>query len=124
MFAVDKTGGKQYKVAAEDIITIEKISGETGDIIQLNEVLMLGGSGDAQIGAPLIEGASVAAEVLDQLTTGLEAKKRAKKTGTKQAKKADTKKEPAKKAAAKKAPAKKAPAKKAPAKKAAKKADK
>jgi len=141
MFAVVKTGGKQYKVAAEDIITIEKISGDAGEIVQLSEVLMLGGSGDAQVGAPFIEGASVAAEVLDQNRARkikvFKKKRRqnyrrkaghrqhqtilrvteiltdGKKPSAKPAKKAAPKKAEAKKAAPKKAEAKKAPAKKA-----------
>lgn len=66
MYAVIKTGGKQYRVAADDVITIEKLKGEVGEIIQFSDVLLLGGEGDAQIGAPLVDGASVAGEVLEQ----------------------------------------------------------
>ncbi len=66
MFAVIKTGGKQYRVAAEDVIEIERIAGEAGDIITLADVLMLGEGADATIGAPFIEGASVAAEIVEQ----------------------------------------------------------
>lgn len=65
MYAVIRTGGKQYRVAPEDIIEIEKVSGEAGEIVQFGEVLMLGGD-SPQVGAPLIDGASVAAEVLEQ----------------------------------------------------------
>jgi large subunit ribosomal protein L21 len=65
MFAVIRTGGKQYRVAPEDIIEIEKIAGEPGDIIVLGEVLLLGGEGDPKTGSP-IAGATVAAEVLEQ----------------------------------------------------------
>jgi large subunit ribosomal protein L21 len=65
MFAVIKTGGKQYRVAEDQVIQIEKIRGEPGQIVQLADVLMLGGE-TTQIGAPTIEGASVAAEVLEQ----------------------------------------------------------
>ena len=65
MFAVIKTGGKQYRVAEDQTIEIEKIAGEPGQIIQLGEVLMLGGD-KPQFGAPAIQGASVAAEVLEQ----------------------------------------------------------
>lgn len=66
MYAVVRTGGKQYRVAADDVIEIEKIAGEPGEVVSLDEVLMLGGSGDPQVGTPLIDGASVAAEVLEQ----------------------------------------------------------
>ena len=67
MFAVIKTGGKQYKVAKDDEITIEKLAAEAGDKVQFNEVLMLGAEGDAPtVGAPLVQGAAVQAEVLDQ----------------------------------------------------------
>ena len=65
MFAVIKTGGKQYRVAEDQTIEIEKIAGEPGQIIQLGEVLMLGGD-KPQFGEPAIQGASVAAEVLQQ----------------------------------------------------------
>ena len=66
MYAVIRTGGKQYKVAKEDIIKIEKISGDVGSTIEFEEVLMLGGAGDPAIGNPLVDGATVAGEVLDQ----------------------------------------------------------
>ncbi len=66
MFAVVKTGGKQFRVTADDTIKVEKLPGDAGDIITLDEVLMLGGEGNVQIGAPRIEGASVAAEILEQ----------------------------------------------------------
>jgi large subunit ribosomal protein L21 len=65
MFAVIKTGGKQYRVAAEDVITIDKIKGEPGEIIEFPEVLLLGGD-SMQIGNPTVGGASVAGEVIDQ----------------------------------------------------------
>lgn len=66
MFAVIRTGGKQYRVAPGDLIRIEKVAGETGDVIQFGEVLMLAGNGSAQLGAPMVDGASVAAEVVEQ----------------------------------------------------------
>ncbi len=66
MYAVIRTGGKQYRVAADDVIEIEKVTGEPGDIVSLEEVLMLGGDGGPMVGTPLIAGASVAAEVLEQ----------------------------------------------------------
>jgi len=66
MYAVIRTGGKQYRVAPDDIIEVEKLSGEAGEIIQFSEVLMLGGDGSARIGAPTVSGASVAAQVIEQ----------------------------------------------------------
>ncbi len=66
MFAVIKTGGKQYKVAPNDVLRIEKIAGEPGDTVELGAVLMVGGADGLTIGAPLVEGAAVAAEVLEQ----------------------------------------------------------
>lgn len=66
MYAVIRTGGKQYRVAPDEILNIEKISGEVGDVVQISEVLMIGGEGDPSIGSPLIDGASVAAEVIEQ----------------------------------------------------------
>jgi len=66
MFAVIRTGGKQYRVAPDDIIEIEKIAGQPGDVVVLGEVLLLGGDGAPKTGSPSISGASVAAEVLEQ----------------------------------------------------------
>jgi len=66
MFAVIRTGGKQYRVALDDIIEIEKIAGEPGDIVELGEVILLGGDGGPKTGSPTIAGAMVAAEVLEQ----------------------------------------------------------
>jgi large subunit ribosomal protein L21 len=63
MFAVIKTGGKQYRVAAEDVIKIDGIDRQPGDIVEFGEVLMLGGD-SPQVGAPTISGALVAGEVL------------------------------------------------------------
>ncbi|VTZ62256.1 50S ribosomal subunit protein L21 [Sinorhizobium medicae] len=65
MFAVIKTGGKQYRVAANDVITIEKLDGAAGDKIEFTEILMVGPGADATIGAPFVEGAVVSAEVVD-----------------------------------------------------------
>ena len=65
MFAVIKTGGKQYRVAADDVLKVEKIKGEPGEIVQFGEVLVVGGDA-VTLGVPMISGASVAAEVLDQ----------------------------------------------------------
>jgi large subunit ribosomal protein L21 len=65
MFAVIRTGGKQYRVAPNDVIEIEKIAGNPGDIVELSEVLLLGGD-EPKAGKPLISGALVAAEVVEQ----------------------------------------------------------
>ncbi len=65
MFAVIRTGGKQYRVAAEDKIKVDKVKGDPGEIVQFNEVLVVGGDNVA-LGAPTVAGASVAAEVLEQ----------------------------------------------------------
>src|SRR5688500_3885249 len=66
MFAVIKTGGKQYRVAANDVLKIEKLAGEVGDIVEIGEVLAHGEGDQVTIGAPLVEGASVTAEIVDQ----------------------------------------------------------
>jgi large subunit ribosomal protein L21 len=65
MFAVIKTGGKQYRVAADDLLQVEKIKGEPGEIVQFGEVLVVGGD-PATLGTPTVAGASVAAEVVEQ----------------------------------------------------------
>jgi large subunit ribosomal protein L21 len=65
MFAVIRTGGKQYRVAPNDVIEIEKIAGKPGDIIELAEVILLGGDGSPKTGTPTIAGAMVAAEVIE-----------------------------------------------------------
>jgi large subunit ribosomal protein L21 len=65
MFAVFKTGGKQYRVAAEDVLKVDKIKGEPGEIVEFGEVLVVGGD-SVSLGAPTVSGATVAAEVLDQ----------------------------------------------------------
>jgi large subunit ribosomal protein L21 len=66
MFAVIKTGGKQYRVAANDKISIEKLPGEPGDQILFEDVLMVGNAESTTIGAPIVDGASVAGEVIEQ----------------------------------------------------------
>jgi large subunit ribosomal protein L21 len=65
MFAVFKTGGKQYRVAAEDMLKVDKIKGEPGEIVEFGEVLVVGGEA-VTLGAPTVAGAMVAAEVLEQ----------------------------------------------------------
>jgi large subunit ribosomal protein L21 len=66
MYAVVKTGGKQYRVAKDDIIRIERLPGEAGDVVTLGEVLMMGDGASVKIGAPLIAGAAVAGEIVEQ----------------------------------------------------------
>ena len=66
MFAVLKTGGKQYKVQSGDVLRVEKLAANAGETIQFNDVLMLGGD-KVTVGAPLVAGAGVQAEVIDQI---------------------------------------------------------
>lgn len=66
MFAVIKTGGKQYKVAEGDELEIEKLAADAGDAVSFDEVLMIGGEDGVTVGAPRIDGASVAAEIVEQ----------------------------------------------------------
>ncbi len=63
MFAVLKTGGKQYKVSAGDVLKVEKLAAEAGETVQFNEILMVGDL----IGAPRVDGAAVQATVIDQI---------------------------------------------------------
>src|SRR5579862_990480 len=65
MFAVIKTGGKQYRVAAEDVIKVERLKGDPGETISFGEVLVVGGD-SVTLGAPMVAGATVAAEVVSQ----------------------------------------------------------
>lgn len=65
LYAVIKTGGKQYRVAADQVLEIEKIAGDAGASVEFGEVLMVAGSGDPRIGAPLISGAKVTAELVE-----------------------------------------------------------
>jgi large subunit ribosomal protein L21 len=65
MFAVFRTGGKQYRVVAEDVLRVHKIKGEPGEIVEFGEVLVVGGN-SVTLGAPTVAGATVAAEVLEQ----------------------------------------------------------
>ncbi|MBV8936648.1 MAG: 50S ribosomal protein L21 [Alphaproteobacteria bacterium] len=66
MFAVIRTGGKQYKVAKDDIISVEKLPGEPGATIEFGEVLMVGNGAEVASGTPLLDGASVSATVVEQ----------------------------------------------------------
>lgn len=64
MFAVIRSGGKQYRVAKDEVITVERLDGEVGQILKLDQVLLLGGD-TPKAGAPLVAGAAVQAEVLE-----------------------------------------------------------
>ncbi len=66
MFAVLKTGGKQYKVQAGDVLRIEKLAANAGDKIQFNDILMVGGD-SVTVGVPFVAGAAVQAEVIAQI---------------------------------------------------------
>ena len=65
MYAVVKTGGKQHRVRAGDVLRIEKLEGEVGQKITLDEVLMIGGGEAVKVGTPMVTGAKVAAEIVD-----------------------------------------------------------
>ena len=67
MYAVIKTGGKQYRVAENDTLDIERIAGEAGDIIEFNDVLMIATDGGVEVGSPTVEGATVAAQLVEHL---------------------------------------------------------
>jgi large subunit ribosomal protein L21 len=129
MFAVIKTGGKQYRVAANDVLKIEKIAGEVGDLVEIGQVLAHGEGDNVVLGAPFVDGALVTAEVVAQgrAATVIAFKKRRRQNskrrrghrqyettvrideiligGAKPSKKAAAKKETVKEAAAEAAPA-------------------
>lgn len=67
MYAVIKTGGKQYRVAEGDVILVEKLDAETGSSVELDDVLMVGNADDTQIGTPFVAGSKVTATVKDQV---------------------------------------------------------
>ena len=66
MFAVIKTGGKQYRVAADEQITIMSLAGEAGETVTFNDVLLVDNDGATRLGAPFVAGASVTAEIVEQ----------------------------------------------------------
>jgi large subunit ribosomal protein L21 len=66
MYAIIKTGGKQYRVAPDDTFEVERLPGNAGDTIELGEVLMIAGETGIEVGAPLVAGASVTAELVAQ----------------------------------------------------------
>ncbi len=140
MYAVFRSGGKQYRAATGDVIKLEKIEAEEGASVEFDEVLLVGAGADVKVGSPLLEGSTVTAKVLRQgksrkvpvvkfrrrqnylrqgshrqYFTEVEITAIAGEGGS--AKAAPSKKAPAKKAAAKKTTAKKATAKKTAAKK-------
>jgi len=141
MYAVFRSGGKQYRAATGDVIKLEKIEAEEGASVEFDEVLLVGAGSDVKVGSPLLEGSTVTAKVLRQgksrkvpvvkfrrrqnylrqgshrqFFTEVEITAIAGEGGS--AKPAASKKAPAKKTAAKKTTAKKAAAKKTTAKKA------
>ena len=66
MYAVIKTGGKQYKVAEGDVLRVEKLNAEANTTVELTEVLLVANGGDVKVGTPVVEGAKVVAEVIAQ----------------------------------------------------------
>jgi large subunit ribosomal protein L21 len=66
MYAVIKTGGKQYRVTANDTLEIERIAGEAGSKVEFKEVLMIAGEGAPKVGKPFLAGATVLAEIVEQ----------------------------------------------------------
>ncbi|WP_024620504.1 50S ribosomal protein L21 [Metaclostridioides mangenotii] len=66
MYAIVKTGGKQYKVSEGDVLFVEKLEANTGDTVTLDEVLACSKDGELKLGAPVVEGASVQAKVVEQ----------------------------------------------------------
>ncbi|MEG2246687.1 MAG: 50S ribosomal protein L21 [Paraclostridium sp.] len=66
MYAIVKTGGKQYKVAEGDVIFVEKLEANEGDVVTLNEVLACSKDGNLVVGSPVVEGATVSAKVVEQ----------------------------------------------------------
>jgi large subunit ribosomal protein L21 len=66
-YAIIATGGKQYRVTVGDVITVERLDAEAGSSVTIDDVLLIGGDGSTRIGTPLVEGASVSADVVDNL---------------------------------------------------------
>lgn len=67
MYAVIKTGGKQYKVSEGDVLNFEKIEGGKGDIVSFDEVLLVSGDDDVRVGTPFVKGAKVLGEIVSQI---------------------------------------------------------
>ena len=70
MFAVVRTGGKQYRVAPDDVIVVERLAGESGGTVEMDDVLMVGDGTSTRVGRPRVEGARVGATVVDQSRAG------------------------------------------------------
>ena len=66
MFAIIRTGGRQYRVAKDDVITVGRLAGEAGDTVTISDVLAVGEGADVSFGTPILDGASVTAELVDQ----------------------------------------------------------
>jgi large subunit ribosomal protein L21 len=66
MFAVLKTGGKQYKVSQGDVIQVEKLEGNVGDKVTLDQILMIGAEDKVDVGSPILDGSQVTCEIMDQ----------------------------------------------------------
>lgn len=66
MYAVIKTGGKQYRVEKDDVLTVERLDGDAGAEIEFTDVLMVGSGADIQVGSPTVSGAKVMAELVEQ----------------------------------------------------------
>jgi large subunit ribosomal protein L21 len=66
MYAIIRTGGKQYQVAAGDTLRVEKLAGEVGDTIELSDVLLVADGDDVKVGKPVVEGAKVVAKIAEQ----------------------------------------------------------
>ena len=66
MYAIIETGGKQYRVQKDDVLFIEKIDAEAGDTVEFDSVLAVSNDGELNVGKPMVEGAKVVAEVLEQ----------------------------------------------------------
>ena len=66
-YAIIATGGKQYRVAVGDVINVERLDAEVGSSVTIDQVLLIGGAGAAQIGTPVVEGATVSADVVDAM---------------------------------------------------------
>ncbi|WND01453.1 50S ribosomal protein L21 [Temperatibacter marinus] len=67
MFAIVKTGGKQYRVNEGDVLKVEKLEGDNGSSITFKDILMVGDESGVKVGSPLVKGAKVTAEILDQI---------------------------------------------------------
>lgn len=66
MYAIVRTGGKQYQVAAGDVLRVEKLKGEIGDTVEFSDVLLVADGDDVRIGTPVVDGAKVVAKIVDQ----------------------------------------------------------